>query len=246
MDEGRGGRTGGVAAEVVQSRALAPPVVENQLSQPSRPGCRLGRLPSASTLDWRTLASGSDCESADVVVRHECSSSRLSHRSSESSTLAVQRRREQWRHRRELAKRSVAAISAVVMAGPPVWPASSITTSSLASPQFRERRRHVQRRAQVEAPVDQDRRDVGQLLDVGWRNALDRVAVARMSQHRDTRTTAAAAFWTRVQSGRGVDTPSLPQASSRTCPTNLDGRPRTRDSACERVSRPSSPRPALS
>jgi hypothetical protein len=75
MDEGRRGRTGGGAAEVVQSRALAPPVVENQLSQPSRPGCRLGRLPSASTLDWRTLASGSDCESADVVVRHECSSS---------------------------------------------------------------------------------------------------------------------------------------------------------------------------
>ena len=56
-------------------------------------------------------------------------------------------------------------------------------------------------------------------FDVGWRKGLDRVAVARMSQHRDTRTTAAAAFWTRVPSGRGIDTRSLTQASSRTCPT---------------------------
>jgi hypothetical protein len=46
--------------------------------------------------------------------------------------------------------------------------------------EFCERPRHVQERAQVEAPVDQDSRDVGQLLDVGWRVALDRVAVARM------------------------------------------------------------------
>jgi Homing endonuclease associated repeat len=36
-------------------------------------------------------------------------------------------------------------------------------------------------------------------------------------------------------------------AAFRTCPTNVNGRPHTpRGHACERVSRPSSPRPALS
>ena len=33
---------------------------------------RLGRVRSASTADRLTLASGSDCESADVVVPHDC------------------------------------------------------------------------------------------------------------------------------------------------------------------------------
>jgi hypothetical protein len=98
--------------------------------------------------------------------------------------------------------------------------------------------------AQVEAPLDQDRRDVGQLSmsDGGRRSAASPL---RGCLRTATPVQLPRPRWTRVQSGRGVDSPSLTQASL-DLPTNLDGRPRTRDYQCERVSRPSSPRPALS
>src|SRR5918992_97374 len=50
---------------------------------------------------------------------------------------------------------------------------------------------------------------------VGGREALDRIAVARMSRHLDSRTTTAAAFWTRVQGRRRIGAPSLTVASYR-------------------------------
>jgi hypothetical protein len=81
---------------------------------------------------------------------------------------------------------------------------------------------------------------------VGGREALDRVAIARMSQHLDTRTTAAAAVLDPCPNRTGRRYPILDSGFFRTCPTNVNGRPSTRDHPCERVSRPSSPRPALS
>lgn len=94
--------------------------------------------------------------------------------------------------------------------------------------EFCERPRHVQGRAQVEAPVDQDSRDVGQLLDIGWREALDRVAVAWMFSAPRHPYNCRGRVVDPCPKRTGRRSPTLTQASSRTCPTNLNGRPRTR------------------
>jgi hypothetical protein len=54
----------------------APAFLREECLAQRLPDACSGRVPSASTGDRLTLASGSDCESADVVVRHDCWSSR--------------------------------------------------------------------------------------------------------------------------------------------------------------------------
>jgi hypothetical protein len=76
-----------VAGPKRPATALLPRAHSSALPQ-HQTRTRNGRVRRASTDDRLTLASGSDCESANVVVRHDCRSSQASVSAATADTLA--------------------------------------------------------------------------------------------------------------------------------------------------------------